>query len=493
MRPDRLVLWLTLLAAATVTAVEWWRRRRPKGFTDWLKNPHEHRGPYFGPDEIDELSARVREIDEEKLRRIVGKQVWKGERDGLDERVLRGAGRPVQRLVLEILGDESVQAKLAKVTERKYRTDSPLHRACELLAGPPPCPEAVPLLTPFLDDASAKIRWAAAHTISITGAAESVSLAHKTLADDDNQVRSITVHGLDQAREKGLLTAGDLRELVPDLQRLISTDKNAREASKLLLHIDRSGATEFLLQPERFHAGEPTLHAVLASLVHHKVAVPGDRLRALVLALETRELEYPLTYALGSVLELIGQQRHAEDRDFIESRLNHPKSTVADGAAAALLNWAGMAELDQQLWRCRKRRPLAELPDLIRHYLALCALDGEVNNGGLAQYFFNPSGDDWREAMAGLEALGFTARLAILREAVQRFGADAPSGDRDMRQEQLSWLVRKNEKIFRDLDDTYFQCTENVQVFSARYAVAHAEEFRRLIEQEGADSGDERS
>jgi len=112
----------------------------------------------------------------------------------------------------------------------------------------------------------------------------------------------------------------------------------------------------------------------------------------------------------------------------------------------------------------------------IRCDLAVLMYDGEVNNGGLSQYFFNSSGDHWRDALAGLEAMGSTERLAVLREALSRFGKDGPSQDRA--QEELAKLARKNDALFDVLDDRYYKSKEVIEALTKRYVLKNSDAFK---------------
>jgi hypothetical protein len=113
-----------------------------------------------------------------------------------------------------------------------------------------------------------------------------------------------------------------------------------------------------------------------------------------------------------------------------------------------------------------------------QYFSAVLLLDGEVNNGGHSQYFINSSGDEWQKALAGLEAMGFTGRLAIFREAIGKFGGTGPSTVRANRQDQLAKLARKDDTLFDALDERYYQSTEVIEAITARYVITHAEAFK---------------
>jgi hypothetical protein len=104
--------------------------------------------------------------------------------------------------------------------------------------------------------------------------------------------------------------------------------------------------------------------------------------------------------------------------------------------------------------------------------------DAEINNGGLAQYFVNSSGDYWREALAGFEAMGFREKFGALKEAIALFGDNGPSSNRSVRQDQLSKLYRKSDAIFEALDSRYYDSSEVVEVLTARFVLENPESFK---------------
>lgn len=96
----------------------------------------------------------------------------------------------------------------------------------------------------------------------------------------------------------------------------------------------------------------------------------------------------------------------------------------------------------------------------------------------MSQYFFNSSGDTWRDVLTGLEAMGFNERLSVLREAVAKFGKDGLSHERDQRMVQLSKLERKSDASFEALDDRYCRSKEVIDVLAKRYVLKNPDEFK---------------
>lgn len=82
-------------------------------------------------------------------------------------------------------------------------------------------------------------------------------------------------------------------------------------------------------------------------------------------------------------------------------------------------------------------------------------LNGEIGNGGLSQYFFNSSGNDWQAALHGLELLGDAEGTAILKAALAAFGPGGPPTERADRQ-RFEALVAANSSRFDDLDRRWY-------------------------------------
>ena len=88
-----------------------------------------------------------------------------------------------------------------------------------------------------------------------------------------------------------------------------------------------------------------------------------------------------------------------------------------------------------------------------QEYLAVWWLDGELQNGGLDQYFLNSAGDLAPEALAGLDAVGATVVKRLLVEAMALFGAGSYPTDQHARQERLLLLSPDGEALDRQTDE----------------------------------------
>jgi HEAT repeat protein len=456
-------------------------RRRQPGFRDVLKNPQLWNELVDQYKDVDDAIKVAKSWNNEELATAVRAFVFDvpNSRDAwAPAKVLHELGNRTHADLILVLRDSTMRQKLLKPTSKGKLTlpEAPFNRLCDLLDG---CqtPEVVKLLAPYLDDPSDEIRKSAALVIGSIGSKSIVSPIQKALQDSDEYVRSYALMGLQRALQGKHLTSTCRRELFGDLQTLVSEGKNADKAAELLLDFDQERAIDFFLSDSMLTTEAKALHYILRALNAKSLLVPRNRLLSLIGQLNTRELEYPQSYQLGEALRSLGKHRLPEDRATLEEHLSHSADIVAEGAAAGLVASHGLDGFRERNWRTLKERGLAALTAAQRHYNAVLIFDAEVNNGGLSQYFFNSSGDEWKAALAGLEAMGSTQRLAILREALDKFGYRGPSIQRDKRMTELSKLVSADEEIFGELDSRYYKSTEVIDVLATRYVLNNPDEF----------------
>ena len=227
-----------------------------------------------------------------------------------------------------------------------------------------------------------------------------------------------------------------------------------------------------------FTPNSKSLHKALEALADHKILLPRERLLTLIQELEAGEVKYPQSYSLAHALRCLGQNRHADDLKLLESLVTHNEERVAQGAADGLLAYYSLDGFSERIWDAERKSGFTSLTLEQRHWIAVSMFDGEVNNGGLSQYFFNSSGDYWREALGGLEAMGAGERAAILKEAVAKFRAEAPSQNREHRQDQLAKLARKDDALFDALESRYYASKEVIDVLMTKYVIKNAPAFK---------------
>ncbi|MGJ8696587.1 MAG: DMP19 family protein [Verrucomicrobiaceae bacterium] len=476
------VIWIIGIGLLVIVAVAIFKNREDSqwGFKDAVKNPDYWDAASQARQEADEAAKAAKNWSDDQVasaaRHFVLEVTTSREAWG-EAQILRELGQRPHPTVLKLLGDEDLYDRLVKPTGEDLLAEAPFNRACDILGDAPP-KEAVAALALFLNDPSEQIRKDAALAIAKTGAAEIIPHVRKAFSDTDAYVRSYALMGLEFSLNRDGLADTVPGELFSDVKNLLEKGNNSDKAADILFRFNSEEAIDFFLSSEVFSADSRIIHEVLETLADAKVPVQRELLLGLISALDTSDFTYPRAYALGEALRLLGQMQNPEDREFLSARLIHSEDRVAEGAAAGLLCSHGLEGFEQRIWESEEKSGYDSLPDHQRYYSAVFMCDAEVNNGGLAQYFVNSSGDNWRDALAGLESMGSTDRLVVVREAISLFGSDGPSENRDKRQDQLSKLYKKNDSIFDALESRYYDSDEVIEVLATRFVLANPDSFR---------------
>jgi hypothetical protein len=115
----------------------------------------------------------------------------------------------------------------------------------------------------------------------------------------------------------------------------------------------------------------------------------------------------------------------------------------------------------------------------VRNLFAAHWCQSEVRNGGLHQFFANPTGVLAPEAVEGFRAIGLEEWTAILEEAMRFFDMPYPR-EQAKRREKLSHVhgrVRKEWDPFSALDTRFYQWLHAEADRWARAADAYASQF----------------
>lgn len=110
-------------------------------------------------------------------------------------------------------------------------------------------------------------------------------------------------------------------------------------------------------------------------------------------------------------------------------------------------------------------------------FVCIKDIDGEVNNGGFDQYYFNSSGDHAIDAVASLEAIEATHTANLVRKTNALFGEGGPSPDRLSRQAQLDALRGDKAKEMNEIEKEFYQGTEDLDGLLKKYISRNAEAF----------------
>jgi hypothetical protein len=96
------------------------------------------------------------------------------------------------------------------------------------------------------------------------------------------------------------------------------------------------------------------------------------------------------------------------------------------------------------------------------------ALEGEVNNGGFHQFFYNSAGDSTAETIRALETIGAAAMAEIVRRAAAMFPGQMPPKDRFLRQDILLENY-PNSAAFRELDEEFYRSPDDLTDLLAKF------------------------
>ena len=479
MKPVTITIIVSLVIALVLVFLMFRHRSEP-GFRNVVKNPELWREMSEAHQDIDREIEAAKHWTDDRISAEVEAYLFrtKTRRDALGKaRALEGLGGRVYAPVIKILGEKSRHMQLVKETGTDLVPEAPFNRACDLLGDTPP-PGTIQHVALFLNESNKYVRKDAALVIGKVGSSEIVPLLHRILAGEDEGMRDYALMGLQYAVINGRLDDTCRKDLFPDLLQLLTEDKSANYAADLLVEFNATKAKEFFMSEALFTPNSQSLHEALKAMARHNILIPRQRLLPLIQALEAGELKYPQSYTLAHALLCLGQNRQSDDLKILERLADHNEERVAKGAAEGLLAYYNLNGFSERTWDAEQKRGFTSLTPEQQHWAAVFILDSEVNNGGLSQYFFNYSGDRWRLALAGLEAMGANERASILKEAVAKFGAEKPSENRERRQDQLAKLTRKNETLFNVLDDRYYESKEVIDVAMTRYVIRNAQAFK---------------
>lgn len=110
-------------------------------------------------------------------------------------------------------------------------------------------------------------------------------------------------------------------------------------------------------------------------------------------------------------------------------------------------------------------------------FVCVWGLEGEVNNGGFDQYYFNSAGNHALDTPEALVTIGAHKTADIVKEANAVFGDEGPSADRKRRQRQLDALSEKAYMTLDTLDDRFYEYPDDLEFLLKEYVGKNREAF----------------
>jgi len=89
-------------------------------------------------------------------------------------------------------------------------------------------------------------------------------------------------------------------------------------------------------------------------------------------------------------------------------------------------------------------------------------LEGQVNNGGFDQFFFNSSGDYTHEILNAYEIIKAHKTADLIEIAIKAFPVSPVPKDTEIRREIMQNLDERTSNIWDDLDNKFYEYEENI-------------------------------
>jgi Domain of unknown function (DUF4375)/HEAT repeats len=449
------------------------------GFMDYVRDPT---GPERLQAELANRDAAVAKLAKESPETLVAMLKEDANQFGMPARAIEAAGPRIVPALLAAVTDPSFRGGSQKEAFGS-RVKEPLSCVLSCLGKFGPA-EAVSVVVPLVSDQSNEIRKQVALLLGKVATDEAAEPITQLLQDEDDFVRSNAMMGIRRAIEADKVSEGFRQKvfdaLVPlAFRRAIS---GGGDAPRCLLGLDKQKAIPILTAPDRLRADQENLHEVLRALRESKVRVEEDFLFRILSDLGGT-IEYPAEYIYGESLMQLALSTSDRVREVIKMASEHPSQRVRVYAAEAQALASGLDEPLDAVWEKLNTHGWQKLLTPQKYVLAVRMLIDEVKNGGFLQYFVNSSGDYWRDAEAGLDAIGAESDKRIFKEALKLFGSDTPSVDRRARHEQVSAIAENGDRPFEELESEFYKDNADREVLLLHYMLKHVEDFGKNAKQ----------
>ncbi len=125
--------------------------------------------------------------------------------------------------------------------------------------------------------------------------------------------------------------------------------------------------------------------------------------------------------------------------------------------------------------KCNYGDSMEKLNEHERVFFVTQLLEGEVNNGGFSQFFYNSSGNSSNEIVDSFTKIGALKIAKICEKAVSVFGGHIPN-DRDEREDLLDSL--DCDDILDECDDAFYKYPDDLEKLTITYITNHADYFQ---------------
>ena len=135
-------------------------------------------------------------------------------------------------------------------------------------------------------------------------------------------------------------------------------------------------------------------------------------------------------------------------------------------------------EIGQLLWdKSKNDKDFESLNQLEKNVLFVEMLEGQVNNGGFDQYFFNSSGEYAHETLNALEEIKAPQMAELLNQAIKVFPSLPIPKDTEQRRECMEGISESISETWDKLDDLFYKYPENLAGLVIEYVKTNKNKF----------------
>ena len=121
----------------------------------------------------------------------------------------------------------------------------------------------------------------------------------------------------------------------------------------------------------------------------------------------------------------------------------------------------------------------SNLSEAERVFVFVDILEGQVNNGGFDQFFFNSSGEYTYEIVSAYEAINAYKTAELVKSAIKLFPVSPVPKDTVTRREAMQNLEERISEEWDKLDTIFYGNNENVADLLLEYIKTNAEMIRK--------------
>lgn len=112
---------------------------------------------------------------------------------------------------------------------------------------------------------------------------------------------------------------------------------------------------------------------------------------------------------------------------------------------------------------------ISRLNEVEKTFLYVDILEGEVNNGGFDQFFFNSSGDYTYEILEAYKNIRAYKTSELISEAIKNFPILPVSSNTIKRRDVMQDLHSEISKIWDNLSDKFYEYEEDIMKLLVEY------------------------